>query len=103
MNTVDELKSQIKNLIIMIINKERKNINKWKNDEGWIHDDGFVSDIDTFYYLFHRLENEGGDNNFMDYVKFINDEDPFNNGCKWKSIKKKNEFFNTFISFLHHA
>lgn len=97
MYTIVELKTQIRNLITMIINKDRKNINKWKNQELWYTDDGIISDVDTFYHLFNYIQHQGGNNNFMDYAKFIDDEDQFNSECKWRSIKKRNEFFNTFL------
>ena len=112
MNTIVELKSQIRNLIDMIINKERKKINKWKNVEGWYtmdannFDYGYknynnnINDVDTFYHLLKKIENEGGNNNFMDYAKFIDDADPFNSKCKWRSIKKREEFF---IDFHLHS
>tara|TARA_R110001599_G_scaffold300071_2_gene505160 strand:- start:1109 stop:1393 length:285 start_codon:yes stop_codon:yes gene_type:complete len=87
-------KSQIINLITMIINKERKKINKWKHEENWVNDDGVVSDADTFYHLCNYIQQEGWDNIFMNYVHY----EWKDNEHKWRSIKKRNEFFNTFLS-----
>ena len=96
MFTIVELKTQIRNLITMIINKDRKNINKWKNQEDWYTEDGVISDVDTFYHLFDFIQYQGGDNIFMQYINII-DNSSVNSDVKWKSIKKKNEFFNTFL------
>ena len=42
------------------------------------------------------MPSYGGEvNTLMDYINII--DTSTNNFCKWKSIKKKNEFFNTFI------
>tara|TARA_R110000744_G_scaffold275748_3_gene388569 strand:- start:2050 stop:2340 length:291 start_codon:yes stop_codon:yes gene_type:complete len=96
MLTIIQMKSQLLNLITMIVNKDRKTINKWKKDNDWFYiDDGVTSDIDTIYYLCHRMERGGELNTLMDYINII--DTSTNNFCKWKSIKKKNEFFNTFI------
>ena len=43
MLTIEQYKTQIKNLIVMIINKERKKINKWKKEENWTTEDGLGS------------------------------------------------------------
>lgn len=96
MYSIVQLKSQIRNLITMIINKDRKNINKWKNQEDWYTEDGVISDVDTFYHLFDFIQYQGGDNIFMQYINII-DNSSVNSDVKWKSIKKKNEFFNTFL------
>jgi len=102
MLTVEQYETQIKNLIVMIINKERKKINKWKKEEDWTIDDGLVSDVDVFYHLFNFIEYQGGINNFFAYINFIDEvgwdgTTPVNSECKWKTIKKKNEFFDTFL------
>jgi len=97
MLTIEDYETQIKNLIVMIINKERKKINKWKNKYEWFSEDGLTNDVDVFYYIFNYIENQGGINNFMNYVYFVHHADPFNGECKWKTIKKKNEFFNDFL------
>ena len=96
MYSIVQLKSQIRNLITMIINKDRKNINKWKNQEDWYTEDGVISDVDTFYHLFDFIQYQGGDNIFMQYINII-DNSSVNSDVKWKSIKKKNEFFNTYL------
>ena len=112
MYSIVQLKSQIRNLITMIINKDRKNINKWKHEEGWytmpdnyeenINYVGYgkyfdiISVVDTFFHLFDFIQYQGGDNIFMQYINII-DNSSVNSDVKWKSIKKKNEFFNTFL------
>ena len=101
LKSIEEYETQIKNLITMIMNKERKKINKWKKDEDWYSDYGLCNDCDTFYHIFNFIEHLGGTNNFLNYVNFttphtFNSEVPFNSDVKWKSIKMKNEFFDTF-------
>jgi len=53
MLTIEDYETQIKNLIVMIINKERKKINKWKNKYEWFSEDGLTNDVDVFYYIFN--------------------------------------------------
>tara|TARA_R110000823_G_scaffold187228_2_gene319521 strand:- start:428 stop:721 length:294 start_codon:yes stop_codon:yes gene_type:complete len=96
MLTIEEYTTQIKNLINMIYGKERQKINKWKTDNKWVSYDGYTRDVDVFYHIFNYIEHLGGHNNFMEYVRFIDDDDCFNSEVKWKTIKKKNHFFETF-------
>lgn len=93
MLTIEQYKEQIKTLTINIINKERKNINKFKKKEGWFSDDGYCSDADTFYHIFNYIEMKGGNNPIMNYLNYVDSEDPFNSNVKFKTIKKKKEFF----------
>ena len=100
MLTIEEYTQQIKTLTINIINKERKNINKFKKNEGWFSDDGYCSDADTFYHIFNYIEHEGGSNPIMNFVNYVNSEDPFNSDVKFKTIKKKKEFFRFVLEEL---
>ena len=93
-------KQQIKALAVMICEKQRKKINDFKKTEGWFSDDGYCTDADTFYHLFNYIENLAGENPIMEYVKFVSNDDPFNSDVKFKTIKKKNEFFKFVLEQL---
>ena len=79
--------------MILLKSKERKEINKWKDkNEYWtetsIYTAKLCNDIDVIFNL--------SGNEIMEYVDFLDDEDPFNKDVKWKNAKKKKQFFSNF-------
>ena len=81
------MEDQLLNEFMMLLkSKERKEINKWKDrNDYWTETSMYTSklskDIDVIYSL--------SGNEIMEYVYFLDDEDPFNSDVKWKSAKKK--------------
>ena len=79
--------------MILLKSKERKEINNWKTknwyiEETYYGEEKLCNDIDV---IFNLCGNE-----IMEYVDFLDVEDPFNKDVKWKNAKKKKEFFDKF-------
>jgi len=84
--------NKLNEIMALLKAKNRKEINKWKEKNLMIEETlyGFrlCKDIDVIY-------NFSG-NEILEYMDYLDEEDPFNNAVKWKSSKKRKEFFNKF-------
>tara|TARA_R110001606_G_scaffold351929_1_gene502280 strand:- start:324 stop:614 length:291 start_codon:yes stop_codon:yes gene_type:complete len=77
----------------------REKINQWKDNHHFIECDKRCSDSQVIYEL-HKDYNTGElDKDIMNYVKYVDDEDPFNSDVKWISNKKKIEYLTTYTSY----
>ena len=50
----------------------------------------------TYDEVFEKSKEYFGGDEIMEYMDYLDPEDPFNRDVKWKSSKKRKEFFNKF-------
>jgi len=88
---------QLKEFAQLLFEKDRKRINKWKEEnymlvETGICEERFATDPETIEYLIDISEG------VEKYIKYLDEEDPFNRDCKFRNSKSKQQFINDYLA-----
>lgn len=77
----------------------RERINQWKDNHYFIECDKRCSDANVIYELNKNYNTGAFNKDIMNYVKYVDDEDPSNSDVKWISNIKKIEYLTSYISY----
>jgi len=88
--TTPHKSQKLEEFMILLKNKNRKEINKWKNENHFIKEIGLYQEkvCNDFESIIYLLDLK----NYTEYFEFDEDNEP----VKWKSQKKKKEFFERY-------
>tara|TARA_R110001599_G_scaffold338599_1_gene557756 strand:+ start:433 stop:756 length:324 start_codon:yes stop_codon:yes gene_type:complete len=75
-------------------------IKTWKKNHHFIYDCGkLCNDVNVIFELNKNYNTGDFNKDIFNYVKYVDDEDPFNYAVKWISTEEKIEYLTNYTFF----